>query len=215
MRRFGHNRDKSGLQKFTSRKALQQDWFKTRIKSFLNRPAASFCLYSKLLPALEISTSLFAQVKADHGRLDTIVVNAGGGTMLPLGQIIEEQVDDTLGGRRSPQVDAVEGGVTRKERQAMVALPPKKKRAQPDGERPNPLGYDCGGGQRVVGKNVARGGSNWQAGHERKWNEHSWRPVSCTGYLQHAHSISFRVNSTFGLGPELCGAARQRLVGGV
>ncbi|CCM77284.1 SDR family NAD(P)-dependent oxidoreductase [Rhizobium mesoamericanum] len=39
---------------------------------------------------------LFAQVKTDHGRLDAIVVNAGGGTVLPLGQITEEQVDDTL-----------------------------------------------------------------------------------------------------------------------
>lgn len=33
---------------------------------------------------------LFAQVKADHGRLDAIVVNAGGGSVLPLGQITEE-----------------------------------------------------------------------------------------------------------------------------
>ncbi|KAA6486305.1 SDR family oxidoreductase [Agrobacterium rhizogenes] len=40
---------------------------------------------------------LFAQVKVEHGRLDTLVVNAGGGTMLPLGQITEEQVDDTFG----------------------------------------------------------------------------------------------------------------------
>lgn len=40
---------------------------------------------------------LFAQVKADHGRLDAIVVNAGGGSVLPLGQITEEQVDDTFG----------------------------------------------------------------------------------------------------------------------
>lgn len=40
---------------------------------------------------------LFAQVKADHGRLDVLVVNAGGGTMLPLGQITPEQIDDTFG----------------------------------------------------------------------------------------------------------------------
>lgn len=40
---------------------------------------------------------LFAQVKSEHGRLDTLVVNAGGGTMLPLGQITEEQIDDTFG----------------------------------------------------------------------------------------------------------------------
>jgi len=40
---------------------------------------------------------LFAQVKSDHGRVDVIVVNAGGGSVLPLGQITEQQVDDTLG----------------------------------------------------------------------------------------------------------------------
>ncbi|WP_368518542.1 SDR family NAD(P)-dependent oxidoreductase [Rhizobium sp.] len=40
---------------------------------------------------------LFAQVKSEHGRLDVLVVNAGGGTMLPLGQITEEQIDDTFG----------------------------------------------------------------------------------------------------------------------
>lgn len=40
---------------------------------------------------------LYAQVKADHGRLDALVVNAGGGSVLPLGQITEQQVDDTFG----------------------------------------------------------------------------------------------------------------------
>lgn len=40
---------------------------------------------------------LFAQVKSEYGRLDTLVVNAGGGTMLPLGQITEDQIDDTFG----------------------------------------------------------------------------------------------------------------------
>lgn len=40
---------------------------------------------------------LFAQIKDEQGRLDVLVVNAGGGTMLPLGQITEEQIDDTFG----------------------------------------------------------------------------------------------------------------------
>ena len=40
---------------------------------------------------------LFAQVKSEQGHLDVLVVNAGGGTMLPLGQITEEQIDDTFG----------------------------------------------------------------------------------------------------------------------
>jgi NAD(P)-dependent dehydrogenase (short-subunit alcohol dehydrogenase family) len=40
---------------------------------------------------------LFAQVKAEQGRVDVLFVAAGGGSMLPLGQITEEQVDDTFG----------------------------------------------------------------------------------------------------------------------
>ncbi|WP_337269604.1 SDR family NAD(P)-dependent oxidoreductase [Oryzifoliimicrobium ureilyticus] len=40
---------------------------------------------------------LYSQVKSEQGRLDILVANAGGGTMLPLGQITEEQVDDTFG----------------------------------------------------------------------------------------------------------------------
>ncbi|WJH37943.1 SDR family oxidoreductase (plasmid) [Aliirhizobium terrae] len=40
---------------------------------------------------------LFARVKSEQGRVDTLVVNAGGGSMLSLGQITEEQIDDTFG----------------------------------------------------------------------------------------------------------------------
>jgi NAD(P)-dependent dehydrogenase (short-subunit alcohol dehydrogenase family) len=40
---------------------------------------------------------LFGHVKADIGRIDILFVNAGGGTLLPLGQITEEQYDDTFG----------------------------------------------------------------------------------------------------------------------
>ncbi|NLS20723.1 SDR family oxidoreductase [Rhizobium sp. P40RR-XXII] len=40
---------------------------------------------------------LFAQVTEEQGRLDALVVNAGGGSMLPLGQITQEQVEDTFG----------------------------------------------------------------------------------------------------------------------
>lgn len=35
-------------------------------------------------------------VKADHGRIDVLFVNAGGGSMLPLGAITEEHFDDTF-----------------------------------------------------------------------------------------------------------------------
>lgn len=40
--------------------------------------------------------ALYEQVKAQAGRIDVIFANAGGGGMLPLGQITEEQVDDTF-----------------------------------------------------------------------------------------------------------------------
>jgi hypothetical protein len=40
---------------------------------------------------------LFEQIRAEAGRLDVLFVNAGGGTMLPLGSITEEQYDDTFG----------------------------------------------------------------------------------------------------------------------
>ena len=40
---------------------------------------------------------LFAQVKADAGRIDVLFANAGGGSHLPLGAITEAQYDDTFG----------------------------------------------------------------------------------------------------------------------
>ena len=40
---------------------------------------------------------LYAQVAAEHGRIDVLFVNAGGGSMLPLGAITEAQFDDTFG----------------------------------------------------------------------------------------------------------------------
>jgi NAD(P)-dependent dehydrogenase (short-subunit alcohol dehydrogenase family) len=40
---------------------------------------------------------LYAQLKADAGRIDILFVNAGGGSNLPLGRITEEQYDDTFG----------------------------------------------------------------------------------------------------------------------
>src|SRR6201984_1737782 len=40
---------------------------------------------------------LYQRVKTDAGRIDVLFVNAGGGTMLPLGSITEEQYDDTFG----------------------------------------------------------------------------------------------------------------------
>ena len=39
---------------------------------------------------------LFAQVKEAHGRIDVLFVNAGGGSMLPLGEITEQHFDETF-----------------------------------------------------------------------------------------------------------------------
>ena len=39
---------------------------------------------------------LFDQIRADFGRLDVLFVNAGGGSMLPIGAITEEHFDDTF-----------------------------------------------------------------------------------------------------------------------
>lgn len=40
--------------------------------------------------------ALFDHVKAQHGKLDVLVANAGGGSLLPLGQITEAHFDDTF-----------------------------------------------------------------------------------------------------------------------
>ena len=40
--------------------------------------------------------ALYAQIKEEHGRLDVLFANAGGGSMLPLGDITEAHFDDTF-----------------------------------------------------------------------------------------------------------------------
>lgn len=45
---------------------------------------------------LEDLDRLYEQVAADAGRIDVLFANAGGGNMLPLGQITEAQVDETF-----------------------------------------------------------------------------------------------------------------------
>ncbi|MBB6252611.1 SDR family oxidoreductase [Nitrospirillum iridis] len=40
---------------------------------------------------------LYEQIKAQAGRIDVLFANAGGGSMLPLGQITEEHYDDIFG----------------------------------------------------------------------------------------------------------------------
>jgi NAD(P)-dependent dehydrogenase (short-subunit alcohol dehydrogenase family) len=41
--------------------------------------------------------ALFDRVRSEVGRIDVLFVNAGGGSMLPLGKITEEHYDDTFG----------------------------------------------------------------------------------------------------------------------
>jgi NAD(P)-dependent dehydrogenase (short-subunit alcohol dehydrogenase family) len=41
--------------------------------------------------------ALYELVRERHGRIDVLFANAGGGTMLPLGQITEEHFDDIFG----------------------------------------------------------------------------------------------------------------------
>uniref|UniRef100_UPI003F494340 SDR family oxidoreductase n=1 Tax=Cupriavidus necator TaxID=106590 RepID=UPI003F494340 len=41
--------------------------------------------------------TLFDRVRSEKGRIDVLFVNAGGGSLLPLGSITEEQYDDTFG----------------------------------------------------------------------------------------------------------------------
>jgi NAD(P)-dependent dehydrogenase (short-subunit alcohol dehydrogenase family) len=45
---------------------------------------------------LEQLEELFERVKADHGKLDILMANAGGGSFMPLGQITEAHFDDTF-----------------------------------------------------------------------------------------------------------------------
>ncbi|WP_308921523.1 SDR family NAD(P)-dependent oxidoreductase [Janthinobacterium sp. J1-1] len=40
--------------------------------------------------------ALFDRIREKHGKLDVLVANAGGGSLLPLGQITEEHFDDTF-----------------------------------------------------------------------------------------------------------------------
>lgn len=40
--------------------------------------------------------ALYAQIKEEQGRLDVLFANAGGGSMLPLGDITEAHYDDTF-----------------------------------------------------------------------------------------------------------------------
>jgi NAD(P)-dependent dehydrogenase (short-subunit alcohol dehydrogenase family) len=46
--------------------------------------------------SLDQMQGLFDRIQADHGKLDILMANAGGGSTLPLGQITEAHFDDTF-----------------------------------------------------------------------------------------------------------------------
>jgi NAD(P)-dependent dehydrogenase (short-subunit alcohol dehydrogenase family) len=79
-----------GAQVFvTGRRAVQLDAAVREI----GHNATGVCADSTRMEDL---TRLFDRVKAATGRLDVLFVNAGGGTMLPLGAITEEQYQETF-----------------------------------------------------------------------------------------------------------------------
>jgi len=51
---------------------------------------------STQMPRPRNADRLFNRVKEEAGRIDVLFVNAGGGSFAPLGQITEEQFDDTF-----------------------------------------------------------------------------------------------------------------------
>jgi NAD(P)-dependent dehydrogenase (short-subunit alcohol dehydrogenase family) len=55
--------------------------------------------------------ALFARIRADKGRLDVVVANAGGGAMVPLGQITEAHFDDTFDRNVKGVVFTVQGAL--------------------------------------------------------------------------------------------------------
>jgi NAD(P)-dependent dehydrogenase (short-subunit alcohol dehydrogenase family) len=55
--------------------------------------------------------ALFDRIKAEHGHLDIVVANAGGGTIAPIGQITEEQVDSTFGTNVKGVICTVQGAL--------------------------------------------------------------------------------------------------------
>lgn len=55
--------------------------------------AESVCVDSADIAQLQ---ALFAEIERKHGKLDVLVANAGGGSMVSLGRITEEHFDDTF-----------------------------------------------------------------------------------------------------------------------
>lgn len=58
----------------------------------------------------EVKT-LFEQVRTDHGQLDILVPNAGGGTIAAIGSITEEQIDQAFGTNVKGVIFTVQGAL--------------------------------------------------------------------------------------------------------
>lgn len=56
--------------------------------------------------------ALFERVKSDYGQLDILVPNAGGGIIAPIGEITEEQIDQTLGTNIKGVILTVQGALS-------------------------------------------------------------------------------------------------------
>ncbi|MBL6081982.1 SDR family oxidoreductase [Belnapia sp. T18] len=54
---------------------------------------------------------LYDRIRRDAGRIDVLFVNAGGGSMLPLGEITETQFDDTFGSNVKGVLFTVQGAL--------------------------------------------------------------------------------------------------------
>ncbi|RAI03529.1 oxidoreductase [Acuticoccus sediminis] len=65
---------------------------------------------------------LFDDVRRLAGRIDVLFVNAGGGSMLPLGEITEEQVDDTFGRNVKAVIFTVQKALPLLQRGASIIL---------------------------------------------------------------------------------------------
>ncbi len=93
----------SGIGLATARQFIKEGayvYFTGRRQPELDKAAASMGDNAKAVRAnasiLSDLDALYAQIQREKGRLDVLFVNAGGGSFAPLGEITEEQFDETF-----------------------------------------------------------------------------------------------------------------------
>lgn len=93
----------SGIGLATAKQFIEEGAFvyiTGRRQAELDAAATSLGAQAKAVRAdvskLEDLDGLYAQIKGEKGRLDVLFVNAGGGSFAPIGQITEEQFDQTF-----------------------------------------------------------------------------------------------------------------------